>query len=330
MIFFRLNWKWLLIVWAVAGVVLPSLAQRHGQPIIFSAPDTELATNPAPPLVPDAVKFDFSRAFSSPNVATPPSLQPAPAPMISPLQAQAAQQAQKELERKKNWTLMTPAEILGVPTLEKISGVSERNAAGEIKNQTPLERYFARQQVEEYAAMTNEAAAINATANWNLQGDEPGQPSSPGFTPPRNNSLFGTPQNNNVPNANQGVFTAWPKTFGSQTAITPVAPTTEQIEAAKAEAEEFQKLLQPNLAAQPATTPSPFAPSPSAQSSLFPQPANPAGAPVPVSSGVIVPQSVAPLPTVTGNNNPSTTPVAPEWKRKLPPWMSQSGTDNNF
>lgn len=316
------------------GIVSPSLAQRHGQPIIFTTPETEVATNSAPSLEPPATELpDFIKIVQSPLIPTPPSMQPPPAPVviISPAQAAAAQQ---QLDREKNWTLLTPAEILGVPTLANTLGVSERNASGEIKNQTALERYFGRQQRSENTAMTNEANALNSSSEWSLQGRDQSQ-SSPNFSSRQNNSVFGGAQNNDL-NANQSAAT-WPSTFGSQQTPSPVVQTPEQMAAAQAEAqadaENFQKLLQPGLAtsavkATPAMTPVKIA-----SDSFFGTPAtvSPGNSFTPVSSGVMVPQGVTPLFGPTSEKNPSTTPVTPEWKRKLPPWMSSGpSSDQKF
>jgi hypothetical protein len=314
----------LLVAFATMGIVLPSLAQRQGQAIIFSTPDSEMATNLAPSLTPRRVEMpELLSGLRAPMIPTPPSLQPPPAPvqMMTPAQSASAQQ---ELDRQKNWTLLTPAEILGVPTLESTMGVSERNAAGEKKNQTALERYFDRRQRDEKMAMTNQAASINQTPDWSLQGRR--QPElNPGFSTTRNNSFYGTPDN--PANANQEGVTAWTKSFTSQT-ISPPVQTPEQMAAAQAAAEDFQKLLQPRMATLSRNTPSTVSAS-TTPNSIFAPPAPSAGTSfTPVSSGVITPQGVTPLLGPTSVKNPSTTPVTPEWKRKLPPWMSSPANQN--
>ena len=48
-------------------------------------------------------------------------------------------------DRRKNWILLTPAEILGATTPEKILGIQEHDAAGQPKNSTAMERYTERQ-----------------------------------------------------------------------------------------------------------------------------------------------------------------------------------------
>ena len=68
-------------------------------------------------------------------------------PLSGPLTISPAEQAQAQdlSDRRKNWILMTPAEILGATTPEKILGIREYDAAGRPKNLTALERYTERQ-----------------------------------------------------------------------------------------------------------------------------------------------------------------------------------------
>lgn len=287
-----------------------------------------MATNIAPSLMPADTKIP--QLFSSdriPLIPTPLSLQPPPAPVVvTPARTAAAQQ---EYDRKKNWTLLTPAEILGVPTLESAMGISERNAAGEKKDQTVLERYFERQESDEKEAMSNQMAAFNSSSGWNLQNRE--QPElNQGFSSARNNPLFGTTQDSSL-NGNQDGVTAWSRNFNSQPVSAPVQ-TPEQAAAAQAAAEDFQKLLQPNLAApKNKTADSTFpAQAPDALSLFAKPPASPVGNSfTPITSGVIAPQAVTPL-FGPAEKNPSTTPVTPQWKRKPPPWMTGPGANQNY
>lgn len=310
--------RWLLVC-AVTGMVCPALAQRHGQPIIFSEPDTEtVATNSAPSLVPTTPELqNFIGGRSSLILAAPPVQPlPAPVPMISPAQAAAMQE---QYDRKKNWALLTPAEILGVPTVENTFKRDDK------KGQTVLDRYLERQQRNEMQAATNEAAS------WSLQGREAADLDS-SSSAPQNNSFFGVSQNNHL-NADSMNGTIWSPGFNSSSAAA-TAQTPEQLEAARqaaqTEADDFQKLLQPSLAATPAKTMTSPTLSPTPDSFSAPLP-NPVGTTfTPVSSSVVTPQGVTPLPWENNGKNPSTTPVTPEWKRKLPPWMSPAGMNQNF
>ena len=73
---------------------------------------------------------------------------PAPA-AVSPDQAK---QWQKLLDDKKNWTMMTPEEIMGVPTAQKILGFPESD---DDKNLTVEERYMKRVEKQRAASSTD-------------------------------------------------------------------------------------------------------------------------------------------------------------------------------
>lgn len=286
-----------------------------------------MASN-APSLTPRSPELpDFTKTIEVPSLnfeAGRPMSRPLP---LSPAQIAAMQQS---LDRQKNWALMTPAEILGVPTPEKILGIPERDATGAQKNQTVMERYLERSNARQ-AGATNGAAVYNSSPEWNVPGREQAR-SNPEFSGSKNNdnpsamnSFFGQTPDNRSTDANQNFSTPWQKPFASP-AVVPVQ-TPEQL----ATAEEFQKLLQPH-SSQASIAPAGFNSSLKTPPDTFltQPPANPSGASfTPLSSGVGMPAGVQPLPGLFGGKNPSTTPVTPEWKPKLPPWMSstpQSGT----
>src|SRR6185312_1922520 len=137
---------------------------KRGQQILFSAPDNQTASNTVPSLAPkpaDLSPFINSIRQPPPDFSFTPKSQPLPQPQqtISPAQAEQLRQA---LNRQKNWTLLTPAEIMGVQTPEKIFGLAETNA-----NQSLAERYFQRQ--EQADARTN---AYIFSPEWNLANKE--------------------------------------------------------------------------------------------------------------------------------------------------------------
>src|SRR5882672_7132159 len=114
---------WLSTAIATMATLMPALAQ---QSIIFSKP-AEVSADKANSFMPEPSHTGPS-AFNAPSPLfgrrptasfdiLPGAQRPAP---ISPEQAL---QWQKFLDKKKNWTLMTPEEILGVPTPEKILGI---------------------------------------------------------------------------------------------------------------------------------------------------------------------------------------------------------------
>lgn len=320
--------QWLFVVCATMGMALPSPAQRGSQPIIFSAPDAALGTNFAPSLVPQKGQTpELMEGIQIPSISTPPSLQPPPVPVRIMTRAQITA-AQQQMDRDKNWTLLTPAEILGVPTPENTLGVSGRDAAGGKKDQTALERYFDRQQNIEQSAMTNPSPAFNSLPDWNLP-NRTWTDLNSGFAGTRNGSVLNSGQDNSL-NVNQNNNAIWPGSTASQN-ISPLARTPEQMAAAQAAAAEFQKLLQPGLTAstekalQSSTVPTapnflPVQPVASSVGKSF----------APVSSGIVMPQGMPALPNAITDKNPSTTPVTPVWKRKLSPWMSGPAANQPF
>lgn len=83
-----------------------------------------------------------------------------------PLSAEELRQIQKNYDQSKNWTLMTPAEIMGVPTPEKILGIADPD-----KNLTTTERYFKRQDQQRSASATN--AMMRSLNGNNLDDNNP-------------------------------------------------------------------------------------------------------------------------------------------------------------
>ena len=67
-----------------------------------------------------------------------------------PLSPEQVRQMQKKFEEQRNWTLLTPEEIMGLPSAEKIMGLPEPN-----KNLTPEQRYLKREEQRRGAAATN-------------------------------------------------------------------------------------------------------------------------------------------------------------------------------
>jgi hypothetical protein len=323
---FRLaNLKWWL---PVAGAVAVSFAQaqtlmRPGQSIIFSAPaDGDAAANAPSPagLPPAAPGFgdtihapDFNFQTPAATSAQPPNPMPA---TVSPAEA----------DRRENWALMTPAEILGVATPEQVLQIPQRDAAGQRKNPTAVERYYERQS----EMQTNGNAGFftgkpfsrgifqdneNSRLNANVF-----NPSDAGFgNPAQSADPFQKPPPGIGAAADPDADSDWPKIF-----ISP--PTPVQTPAQEADMAEFRKLLEPS---QPSSTavkssiPSSgdsFFPSPQTPPiSTFGQPMNPVGTPFGQINNEI--GGLPALPGVVGQSTVPTVMAAPDWKPQLPPWM---------
>jgi hypothetical protein len=308
-----------LMVAVAMGATLGARAQTpppQEQRIIFSSPESDDASSNVPSLEPASPTLsgvaDSVRApLLDLNSSTGAGPFPGPAPMPSP---QAAAQMQRQLEEKENWALLTPEEILGVPTAQKIMGLPETNAAGFLDNEPDslAERYLDRQeQRDKYS--TNGVANLS---QWNLPTGEAdaGMAAAVAIGQAASDPLF----SGFLSDPGQRQNTSPSSLFGLGSPPPAVsAPTAEQIAADEA----FQKLIAPNstpadMLPPPSTTA--FSPPPD---TLLAKPLpNPLGASfTPLSGNMKAPLGANPLPTLFPANP---TPIAPEWKPQPPPWMN--------
>ena len=331
--------RWLLIAGVTLAAAYAAQAQhagrRPGQAIIFSSADDDDVSSNMPSLAakPPGM-LDFANTVQSPvlkfGAASETEPQPGPqTPAISPAQAQ---RMQRLLDERKNWALLTPEEILGLPTQGKIPGVPDRDAFGQPKNKTVVAQYYERQ--EQLRARTNNDnyGAPDSAPRWDFSGSRelPMNPniwtpagSRPGNSALMNQLLNGTPDSRPAPA--QAPERGWSKSFNLP--APPPGPTPEQ----QAAMEQFRQLLQPHslpggiakapalgrpIFSSPSTTPNP-APG---QSAVIPIGASF----TPLSSGIAMPAGVTPLPGLLGQNNTALPMLAPEWKPQAPPWMSSA------
>jgi hypothetical protein len=327
--------RWLLPVGVVLAVVNTAKSQpaerSPGQAILFSSPDDDNVSSNMPSLVakPPGL-LDFANEIESPTlkfgVASGAGTPPAPRlPDVSPSQFQ---RMQRMLDERKNWALMTPEEILGVPTQEKILGIPDRDASGNVKDETVEEQYYERE--ERLRDPTNNAdfGMADSAAQWGLSDGQQQQMNpnilSPAGGKPDSSGLMSQfvnrmPDDRTVPG--QSPASGWSRSFNLPEP--PPGPTPEQ----QAAMEQFQQLLQPHSSpvsdANAPASGSPFFSSPSAVAVSGQPAAIPVGASyVPLSSGIAMPAGVTPLPGLLGPTNMGLTTRAPEWKPELPPWLS--------
>jgi hypothetical protein len=319
--------RWLLPA-TVTGwaLLLPAqVVAQQEQSILFSAPDSSDANTNVPSLTPrPPVLSDIAGAVRAPIFDVSPAPNPN-MPSLTIISPRGVAQMEQQLDEKENWALMTPEEILGVPTAEKILGLSDNNADGLSDRQSAAERFMQRQQDMSTNGMVN-------FSQWDLPSGESNSADVFGSANPEANSFFsqlmGNPAPAQSPNRETG---NWSFNFGSPAPTVP-APTPEQI----AESEAFQKMIAPHSTPQlsstwanenlfnslpssglhPAAIPQPL------QDTLLLRPqANPMGESyIPLNGGVHSPDSVKPLPSLIPER--LTTPSAPEWKPQLPPWMN--------
>jgi len=269
--------------------------------------------------------MDFANAVQSPVAsfgdAPETAPLPAPPPPISPAQVQ---QMQRLLDERKNWALLTPEEIFGLPAPEKIPGRPDRDAFGRPKSGTVVMQYYERQ--EQLRVRTNDysfgAETLAAHGDFSDGQEPPMNPNiwAPAGSRPENPALInpfldGTPDGRTAPA--EAPESGWSKSFN----LPAPPPATPEQEAAM---EQFQELLQPHsppggAAKAPALGRPIFS-----ESSTATTPESPAVIPMgvsftPLSSGIAAPAGAAPLPGILGPTN-APPAFAPEWKPQAPPW----------
>jgi hypothetical protein len=278
--------------------------------------------SPKPPESPDfgnnseiPVPFDLD----GPPVAVP--------PRSGKLALSPAEQAQMQdlSDRRKNWILLTPAEILGTTTPEKILGIHEYDAAGRPKYLTAMERYTERRN-QMLAANTNAFQNGNSSPAWNFSQNrrDPSDvfnPNNGGLEIP---ALMANPLFNSKPDdrtlAKQGQNGGESKLFGSPTPL-PAPDPAQQMNM-----DRFRQLLGSSPSPSPAATPSlndkMFSlPEMSPDIKLGQPSLNPMGALFPpLNSSVGKPASLPTLPSALGLSYTSSRPAA-AWAQQ-PPWMS--------
>src|ERR1017187_7322195 len=273
-------------------------ASRRGQPILFSAPGSDTVFSNMPSLSPKPPEsLDFGDTLQAPpplSFSGPPVNPPLPVgvPVVSPAEALRMQDL---LDRRKNWMMLTPAEILGATTPEKILGIQELDVSGRPKNLTALERYTARQN-------QTPLGNTNAFPTWNFSDKQPDTLNSiPGGlgSPDNMASSLLNPAPDNQTFAGQNGNNSWSKLFGSPSpspVVTLAQPT---------DMERFRQLLKPGSSSTAAAT----TPSWSGIKSSLPQTAlssglgqsslTPVGASfTPLNSGIGKPAEMPKLPSI--------------------------------
>ena len=308
---------------AVFSVQAQHAAFRPGQSILFSSPESDTVFSNMPSLSPKPPEsLDFGNTlqappsfnFSGPSVDTPLLVG---VPVFSPAEALRMQEL---LDRRKNWMLLTPAEIIGATTPEKLLGIQERDAAGRPKNLTALERYTERQ---------NQTPPVNTNANafptWNFSDQQPDTLNSiPGGLGSPNNmagSLLNPAPDNQI-FAGQNGNNNWSKLLGSPSP-SPVVTLAQQMDM-----DRFRQLLQPGSSSTAAAaTPSLSSikislPQTALSSGLGQSALTPVGASfTPLNSGIGKPAEMPKLPSIWSLSLTSP-PSAAAWAPQPPPWLS--------
>jgi len=303
---------------------------RAGQAILFSSPINDAAGSNMPSLSPQSLESpDFGNSAQIPSpfdLSGPPVDVP---PLPRPLMISPAEQAQLQdlSDRRKNWMLMTPAEILGATTPEKILGIQEHDAFGQPKNLTALERYTERQN-QKLSANTNAFRNGDSSSAWNSARNrrDPSGVFNPGNGGLENPAALANSRLNSSPDDRTSVGESrksdWSKLFDTPTP--PPAPNAAQ---QMNNRERFRQLLGSSPSPAPVVTPSSydrmFSPPGTSSDVKSGQPSlNPMGASfTPLNSGVGRPVDLPALPSAWSLSYTSSRPAA-AWAPQPPPWMS--------
>ena len=316
------------------GMAVAAVAQgplfRPGQPIQFSAPASDsVASNPPSlsPRPPEALKFDDR--IQAPdqfdfNRMSPADPFPVVAPMPTPMESARGRDLQ---ERRRNWAFLTPAEILGVMTPEKILGISERDAFGQLRNPTALERYADRQNRLQARVRTNASSIGNRPPAWIFSDDQSNLPDFLGNGPATalNPGRLLSPASPDFPGAARQNENAGRSRLYSPSSVSPASSPGP---AAADDMERFRQLLNPWAPAPaPSTTPVAGGLKTSLPQSLLGAGLDQASATrlgtslAPLSSGIGKPADMPKLAGPLGLNATSAPPAA-VWAPQTAPWLS--------
>lgn len=243
-------------------------------------------------------------------------------PKPVPLSPEQIKQMQKNLDQQRNWTLMTPAEILNVPTVEKILGVPDGN-----ENLTVLELYHKRQDRQRSAASSN--ALLRAETYWNAEGNPFGgsradqKKNAAGLNP---QNQFGQPLNragNTALETEQQLRREESPWGASAFDMPPPAPKPDKEQLAAME--RFRAMMLPPQLEKPVVAAAGFTPTPKSKAdpNMQAMPAfNPAGNSFqPIHDNASRPIGIAPLPTVTGFRPQMGKVPKPKPLVEPPPWV---------
>ncbi|MEI9864283.1 MAG: hypothetical protein WDN00_06955 [Limisphaerales bacterium] len=317
--------KLTVLLFLVTGLTVVSVSAQ--QSIIFSSPQTNIPQpttpdNSQPGILPGTLQAPMQFFNFNPPRDQPPAMA---APADSPQQLRM----KKLLQERKNWALMTPEEILGTSTMEKMTHTPELDALGREKNPSQLEKYLERESQLRLGS-TNGLQNDQDASPWNFSRDQkktsPLDTEREGATlSARNVGKLQAFKPNKNAFANQKADAGWSALIKPLKQIqNPTKPDLEQL----ASMERFRQMLDASPA--PSAVPSPdskyFAGPKPVVDPFITQPyfePNSAGASfiVPIKSGIARPTGLTPLPSVTTAVAPPVT--APVSRIQPPPWLLQ-------
>jgi hypothetical protein len=337
----RVNLKLSLVV----GVLLAAGAAlaQSGQSIIFTQPPDDSAGAGSADALRSAENHNLANQIQAPtplfNFSPEPDEPFMPLPR-SPLSPDEQKELQKNLEDKKNWTLLTPEEILGVKKPADLLP-PDQPADDEDVNLTPMERYLKRQdQARQQAAVTNGLfGGGDDLSRWNPSRKPDETPddgrvdnsridavraAAANASPYLRQLLINAPENN--PPMGRDTAEGAARLFGFGP---PPTPSPAQVQAQIAEMNRFREMLMPDT---PEAKTSPggkflFSAQPLPEANL--QSASPAklsfNEVTPLTTVNVKVTDVSPLSSLSGQPlaKPATA-TRPSWAPQPPPWLSQT------
>ncbi len=315
----------------LAGLVTGAASAPAQQTIQFTKPVDQDLSGTANAFMPTTARRNSAGAFNAPSplfgeknsAANFDILPGGPNPgAVSPA---SAEQWRKFLDGKKNWMLMTPEEVMGIPTPEKILGLTDPK---EDPKMSAEERFLQRQERLSSSGATNgfhhpdapswsgdaetslfRPADANTRFAQTLGGTIPGADKTL-------NPLF-NPNPNSPPDIGQKAGSVWANPFGMAEPLPK--PTPDQL----AGMDRFRALMEPSVpekAPEPARFALPLVATPDPNLQALPA-YNPAGRSFSaLESGIGRPMGLTPLPGLTGPR-----PVPAKKSASLvqpPPWLS--------
>ncbi len=311
MIFRLATWKSLFLAGFMLGALPWALAQSAGlgQQIIFSTPEGEIVSNTAAPVVqapesqemadlPDGAPVSVLTLF---NVHLPQPAFPKPGPIIVPQEymqnSRSVEDPLDPMGQRKALSPLTPAQIMGVPTVQQIFGLPDSSVGNSLKNPALVQNTGSTNILSAGESSSESPAWAKFLANNAYQNasDSSKTEKSHGLL----EGLFNGPPDNNW-SGNQDKNTA-ASGFGSSLADETASGQSP-----------FDSFL---AAATPASS------SPNSSPAVLNSGLNPPSLfSLPQSSLGTLPQLPTP-PSVPGQNFYSPPPAPPSWEPKPAPWL---------
>ena len=325
--FFRTRW---LVMFASVAMAVATSAE---QTIIFSKP-TDVPAEKADSSLSGSPKLWGAGAYKAPHQIFRDYTPDYPLPNPPAANNNNDASVRDALNKRKNWTLLTPEQILGIQTPEQIMGVPDRTGEKKLS----LEEQFLLREGRASATAATNGHTGGGPAFWRETAD-----ANPFVMNNRNdeNSPFRQDQQKMEPGTryfNQLLVPSGsalgpdgkPNSSWNSVFTQPTQPKVNPEQ--QANMEQFRALMEPRSPPDKTPVPTRFSVAPLPVRDPFLQPVpvvNPAGRAVPPLENIFSrPAGIQPLP---GISTPAPSPVATKSssQAQLPPWMQNSPQPHN-